>query len=53
MGVTEKTVNNILGDLYEKSPDQKYCDKNKKHKYHKGIGKGKQCIYCGHLKNKR
>ena len=50
MKATEKAVGNILGGLYDKAPELKYCDRKRKHKYHKGIGKGKQCVYCGYIR---
>ena len=50
MDVTKSTVNNILDDLNTVGPEKKYCDRNKKHKFHKGIGKGKRCVYCGYMK---
>ena len=43
-------VDNILSGLYDEAPERKYCDRNKKHKYHKGVAGGKRCVYCGYMK---
>jgi len=50
MDETEKAVSNILYGINDKPPELKYCDRKRKHKFHKGIAKGKRCVYCGYIK---
>lgn len=50
MDPTIKAVDNILDGLNAEAPERKYCDRHKKHKYHKGIAGGKRCVYCGYMK---